>query len=1697
MLALGPAAWAQEMPQASDPFLRAVQDDVDWLGSYRTRVIGSAEHAAMAAELEAKVRAIPGVQVWVHEFEITVPVYGPASLEIAGGPAGRHEVFPLWPNGARLNITGEAGIAGDLVYIGEGTINDIPAAALDGQIAVMEADSKDNWMNAGAFGAKAIVYLGSNRMTNADARQQILMYPMAIPRFYLPEGAAADALRTGAAASGTVRAEGNWETVTGRNVYALVVPETAKGKKAFVCAAQMDAMAHAPGLAQGADAAVDAAVALNLLREMAQETEVGNGPVRPWLFAFLDGYSIYMRGMREMLAGLAIPEEERERYIESDEKLLEAYEEAAAYVDELGPPEEAVYRLYRSEYESLLDYVRHVSALRLVDIDYEIQPLRLEADEAEGARKEELQARVDALAEERTNLNAVRTQLTLPPKRPLGPRIKGWFGLRTAAEEADTERADLNPELKPLAIRLYEQARQRALTQLEELRERIAYREMRRGMRLEICRALGLPEDEEVPIQFMLGIELSDAGIAVGPLIADGLTGQFDQENAEAFLSWLATVYQQEREAIWPLDQLRALSMEPRTTADLQHSFFIGPYALFTSPSIGFAIPSMSWSTLDSYRIKVDTPRDTVANLRWERLTPQIGVTRGLVRRLAKDADFDPQPQNEPKWTHVTGSVVNQAPGEPLPNVPEAGYLVGLYPGSAQQGRFGVNYRKGDLVGVRLDQYTFSGSNGTFLFRDMPGTTSSPAWMGPVFFMAFKFGADGAITDASDLNTSGTGGTYSTNVNSPRSRSLRGVVFPCREMNAFHLYDPRFINPLMGASMLDALRGSEPKRMSLTVVNGMASALLMPDAEWQMILRNGVTSNRMLLLNVNQDLLAEGESLQASLDGFPLGTSLQVHPVEAAARDMFAVDNSRLRNYRRAGITSRSLDEVQARTQEYLKQADEARGGEAAGAGFYAASGALANEVRGYEAVRSLGNDVVRAAVLLLLALIPFAFAMERLLFANAKVHHQILTTLGIFAAMTAILWSFHPAFRITSQPLVIIMAFGIIFLSLLVISLVVLKFKNQIEEMKSDRAESSGAKTSQLGLISTAVKLGIANMRKRKLRTALTGITVVLITFALMAFTSTSTWSGEKRFALETGKDVFSPVVLVRQPAIRIIPEKTPEYIANIVAHMSVSDDPDDTRKGSDVIEAIAERWWWQEPSQPSWRIHVRNPQGAIPPADGKTGPDDTVIQVSLPAALGIEAAEESFTAVRDVLPNWDRFAELAEAYPETQRAGGYLAADTAARLGVSPGDTMIIAGRDVELVGVYDPKRFEAELYALDGSSLSPIDYQSMGSDQRNEMFSTAVDMLATQMESGQGMEANLDLPHVPAAQLAVLPAAMLRGIENTSLRNIMLRGVDAAAVRQVASRFVDRFAFPIYFGSPEEGVSVLAKTPLLPKAPRSLLILVVLAGLIIFNTMMSSIAERKREIYIYTSLGLAPFHIGVLFLTEAITYGLMGSIFGYIIGQGVATFLSEFGLLGGLTLNYSGTQTVATMAMVLGIVIISSLIPAYLAGRLAVPSNEMTWRVPDPENGVIHDSLPFTLTNRTANGTIAYLQDYFDAHREGSIGHFTTDQCEVFRLGREETGGIDVLGLRGTVWLAPYDLSVRQDFEIRVHQVPNEEDVLGIDIILKHGSGQPENWIKLNKTFMGDLRRQLLGWRSLKVERVLGYIEQADTMLERLPA
>src|SRR5205823_8982557 len=134
--------------------------------------------------------------------------------------------------------------------------------------------------------------------------------------------------------------------------------------------------------------------------------------------------------------------------------------------------------------------------------------------------------------------------------------------------------------------------------------------------------------------------------------------------------------------------------------------------------------------------------------------------------------------------------------------------------------------------------------------------------------------------------------------------------------------------------------------------------------------------------------------------------------------------------YRKAGVKSDLVDSLHTTAR---KQVGDAEGALTQDMGLDFAresTGAWANEARVYDAAQDMARDVIQGAIFLLLLCVPFAFCIERLLIASANVYRQIAGMAAIFGLMMLALWSFHPAFKISSSPLIIVLAFAIIFMS-------------------------------------------------------------------------------------------------------------------------------------------------------------------------------------------------------------------------------------------------------------------------------------------------------------------------------------------------------------------------------------------------------------------------------------------------------------------------------------------------------------------------------------------------------------------------------------------------------------------------------------------------------------------------------------------
>ena len=1648
LLAVATAGSVFAAPTGPSQAVEDVRKATEWIAGVGSRVVGSQGHKQVSAKLLEQIEQIGeasggGLRIWQHTFDVVVPRTKKAELLV--GPKANptsHKVYPFWPAGVRLHSTPRGGISGKLTYVKGGELEDIPARSLRGQIAVMEMSAGKRWRRAVQAGAKAVILLADPKTDQRDAASHLLPLPVYLPRFCVPgDSELATKLRAGSIPEGTLVCESKWEQVEARNIYALVKPKPeAMGRKALAICVPIDAMSVVPDLAPGADVAVDAAMGLTLLRHF-----TANPPARPVLVGFLDAQSINILGIRHMAGALSVTEEERAESLREDNKVLQEYEAAWNMVKALAsdrPPA----NLHEPKFKPIHTFVRDEVDKVVVAADTELQSLRV----------------LEQTDEVKQGIAKAKARRS---------RYRGAQVCLLTGKAISDEQAQLVAELWALAW-------SRTKGQYEQARAVADASERRRQMRNELTEALGLEPTEgndktsTRPIGFMLGLDLSDAGMCVGPQQYCRFLIMSQGRNSRPFQQWVEAKVNRTPEKVWPDEaQRRAVNLRPFTDLRYADTHTQGDVSVIT-PVASFQTHSITWATLNGYRHRVDTPFDQAERLAWSRLGPQIDATISMLDALTgagdqdtvkdfhKDFHITQGPTMAPEWVRVRTITVDISPGTPVPRLPMEGYLSTLVLGPFITDGFTPSGWP-PAAGMRRYEFRFTGPDGRALFEFIPASPRS--WLGGFHLESYELDDHGAITRAIDLSRAGRGvKLHNTFAYGHKNKTpFRGVVFSCGELTVAGLQDPRYLMPLPSASLLDARSQSAPKRMNMMIYDGLVSCLLEPKIQWQLVLRAGITRNRMALLNMGDPAANPEMSVRDLIGGFRVGDPLPANTLYQAAKDWHRLDKRRISDYAAAGITSEMINEMHARSGERLAEAETQLEADRGAAFVRDAGDALATEARVYQAVLDTANDVVRGAVLMLLLLVPFAAVMERLIVAAVKIVNQIVATLIIFVIMTGILWSFHPAFKIAAQPLTVIMAFGIIFMSLLVILLVLRKFESELAKLRSGRAESSSAKTSRLGVLTTAVRLSIANMRRRKLRTVLTSITVVLITFALLCFVSTSQYSGYRQYALDQ-KATFTGV-LIRQANSRPLPAATLDAVRNCLIGVVDGIERDD----------VVGRMWWSVPTN-QWRLNAVNP--------------NTGKHVEFFSALGLDSAESKVSGVQEILPHWDNFAD---------GGGCYVARQAAEYLGVEPGNSILVAGQAMKLVDVFDGDVFDLKARDLDRRSLAPLDYTAMTSDELTRSRATrsgnsSLQEMAAAEEAGAAAGAEQELRAAPGQSVLILPREMLEDQGNCTLQSVAIHADDAKQAGAVAERLAERFAFSVVYGAEGEPLQVLASTPLLPSAPKSLLIPLIIGALIIFNTMLSSIAERRHEIYIYTSLGLAPVHVGFLFVAEAMTYGLMGSVFGYVVGQGVATALDALGWLGGMTLNYSGSQAIMIMFMVLTVVMVAALIPAYLAGRMAAPSNKRTWAVPEPVDGVIRDTLPFTVSTKTANGVAAYLLEYLDAHAEGSIGRFSTDKLTTFRKSVE---GLEAMGIEGTVWLAPYDLGVRQ--EVRLTMEPaDEENIYGIHIELRRASGSVRAWHRLNRVFLGDMRRQLLGWTRLDPERILKFLAQGRESLAAMP-
>jgi cell division protein FtsX len=1092
-----------------------------------------------------------------------------------------------------------------------------------------------------------------------------------------------------------------------------------------------------------------------------------------------------------------------------------------------------------------------------------------------------------------------------------------------------------------------------------------------------------------------------------------------------------------------------------------------GKFGLDCEPLLNASVPAVTFATIEDGRERTDTPLDTLDKVNLANIHRQAQTVACMLHHALNDT-----------------SSVNETSDYRVPLEPAKPRRMSLYGGFATVGGQVVNYdpqksfvpdipiensvaivrgRQKTMMGVRGDMVQLTqGPQAEFTFFGLaPATSYWEPFQTPTRIAGFHSDpVTGKIDYAASLGFFGDFSYPTHFMLKVTERRSPLVVFPCASVAIYDLVDPQDLTALADIRVLDANTDSQPSDYG--IFSPPSDQRLSPEIEDSQViflpkglpfkLLGGSSIGEIRLILTNSSLGDEtgkgyfapggptdqGRASIATGGLFP-DTALNT------ARDIAAINHTRLERFRKYRIISAGIDELHQQAEEEILQAEQAQKGLNWAEADRHARAAWGFALRAHPVIQKTANDVVNGVVFYLFLLLPFSYFMERLIFANRLLTKQLGAVVAIFLGSFVLLRLIHPAFEIVSNPSMIFVAFVMGSLSLIVITFVLGKFESSLRMIKQAQSGVTEVDIRRGSVAMAAFNLGVSNMRRRKARTFLTTLTLVVMTFIVLSFTSIVSELQLNEYPSDN--EARYSGILIRNPGLEPLQLTTFRQIQSEFSGRATV-----ARRtyyyGADIGDA-----------------GILTLQRA-----------DRVAEVR--AMLGLEPEETRITRPQDALLPGGRWFRPGE------QNVMILPANLALTLKVDPSEVgkakVKYAGTDYTIIGIVDPSVLRGAL-DLDGDSILPPDFSLSRKEQQ---------------ESGSSNQAFRKYIRLDPSAVFLLPAETSLGL-GADLRSVGIEFDDPARTRAALDALMPRLRLNLYAAVQDEGTKQLQVRQFsvyqASKGTGLVLIIVqlVIASSFVFSTMLASVYERTKEISIFSSIGLAPNHIAMLFFAESLVYGVLGAVFGYYLAQGTAKFIVATGALPGLTLNFSSTSAVMSAGIVMGVVLLSTIYPSRKAAQIAAPAmNEEVFET-DPEGDEWTLPLPFSIGAVEAAPVMEFLGEWLRAYEEYTIGDFVTSGTRIWAT--QEAGG-HAYHVGTTTWLAPYDLGVSQ--QLRLTARPSKVDgIYALDLVMTRLAGDPENWPTVNRRFLGNVRRQFLTWRTLTAEQRATFEARAEETFEPL--
>ncbi|MFO8085823.1 MAG: FtsX-like permease family protein [Desulfobacterales bacterium] len=884
------------------------------------------------------------------------------------------------------------------------------------------------------------------------------------------------------------------------------------------------------------------------------------------------------------------------------------------------------------------------------------------------------------------------------------------------------------------------------------------------------------------------------------------------------------------------------------------------------------------------------------------------------------------------------------------------------------------------------------------------------------------------------------------------------ILFSCKQTTIFNLLEPRTFAYMTKLQLIDGRREAPPMRYWYSRIDTrtslIASIYLEPGTPMKLILSDTVLRKKLILINADP---ANPEGKGYVVDDWPFiyYTDFMV------AKDMWHLLEPRIRNLENHGIIDDKIRGLKKEGMQALKMAETALEENEFGHLSEASARSWALASRVYDQVEKTQKDVLFGVLFYIALFVPFAFCAERLLFSYTNIYKRIIAFLTILIVLIAVIYQVHPAFQLAYSPMVVILAFFIIGLSLMVSLIIFLRFEDEMLRLQKSVQQSDGAEMSRWKAFVAAFFLGVSNLRRRRIRTFLTCTTLIILTFTIMSFTSvkSSRLHSRLQYQPESPYNGF----LMKNVNWQSLPPEALNIISNSFTDTGLA----------------VPRVWLESGDRTRAEI--------IPLRLGEKSAEAG-------GMVGLSANEPNVSGMDEILVGGRWFQE-------GERYALMIPLRMAQNLGIdpeNPGKAEVeLWGKPFKVVGTFSGEKLQ-ERTDLDGEPLTPVIFPR----EAAAVELTEVELDA--MESGEDILAFQSLyNHIPGELTIIIPYQTLLAFGG-QLKAVAVRYPFKEEISNAATKLVDRFGLTLFSGEPDGIYIYNASDTLSYSGVPNILIPLIISIFIVLNTMIGSVYERKREIGIYTSVGLAPSHVSFLFVAESLAFAVLSVVLGYLLAQTSAGLFADTWLWSGITVNYSSLAGVAAMILVILVVLISVIYPSKVAADIAIPDVNRSWKLPEAKGNTLEVGFPFLMKYHEHRSIAGFIYNYFSAHKDVSHGIFSTGDisfgfvCPIpDRLTQEKEEcrnknqcTMDAcMDIDTKVWLAPFDFGIKQQVQTRFCPSTEEIGYLEIKVVLVRESGESNAWRRINKGFLHAFRKQILLWRSLNDEEKKYYEQMLD--------